>query len=108
MTPERWSDIDLVELSDVAWQVLDPDGDHEAVEQTWTAHVCAGRPPLPSDADLRTRVEQIATAVSPPAPAVRLRAVAAVMAFLAAHPERRDRGDALHAPHAIAVSEAPG
>ena len=34
-------------------------------------------------------------ALAPPAPAVPLRAVAAVMAFLAAHPERHDDGDAL-------------
>jgi hypothetical protein len=57
--------------------------------------VCAGWPPLPSHVDLRAHVEQLASAVSPPPPAIPLRTVAAVMVFLAAHPERRDGGDAL-------------
>jgi hypothetical protein len=95
MSPEPLSDIDLVELSDIAWQIIDPGGDHEAEERTWTALLHAGWPPLPTLADLRAHLDEIVTAVSPPAPAVPLRAVAAVMAFLAAHPQRRDVDEAL-------------
>jgi hypothetical protein len=95
MSPETLSDIDLVELSGTAWQIVDPGGDHEAEEQTWTALLRAGWPPLATVGDLRAHLEEIVTAVSPPAPAVPLRAVAAVMTFVAAHPERRDLGDAL-------------
>jgi hypothetical protein len=95
MIPKPLSDVDLVELSDIAWQVIDPGGEHEVEEQTWTALLQIGWPPLPGLAELRAHLDEIVTAVSPPAPAVPLRAVAAVIAFLAAHPERRDSDEAL-------------
>lgn len=92
---EPLSDIDLVELSDIAWQIVDPDGDHEAEEQTWTALLHTGWPPLATLADLRAHLDAIVAAVSPPAPAVPLRAVATLTAFLAAHPERHGIDEAL-------------
>lgn len=95
MSPEPLGDIDLIELSDRAWQIVDPDGDHEAEEQTWTAVLRVGWPPLATVADLRAHLDELVMAVSPPAPAVPLRPVAAVMAFLAAHRERHDLGEAL-------------
>ncbi|HEX6025737.1 MAG TPA: hypothetical protein VFZ00_27340 [Solirubrobacter sp.] len=39
---------------------------------------------------MRAHLEETVETLDPPAPAVPLEAVAAVMAFLAAHPERRD------------------
>jgi len=30
----------------MAWQVIDPDGDYEGEQQTWTADLHTGGPPL--------------------------------------------------------------
>jgi hypothetical protein len=83
------TDIDLVELSDLTWGLVDPDGEHEAEEQAWTALLPVGWPPVATVEELCARLEEIVQALVPPAPAVPLRAVAAVMTFLAVHPERR-------------------
>jgi hypothetical protein len=84
------TDIDLVELSDRAWGLVDPDAEHEAEEQAWVALLPVGWPPIATLEELCARLEESVQALVPPAPAIPLRAVAAVMAFLAAHPERRD------------------
>jgi hypothetical protein len=84
------TDVDLVELSDRAWGLVDPDAEHEAEEQTWVALLPVGWPPIATLEELCARLEEIVQSLVPPAPAVPVRAVAAVMAFLAAHPERRD------------------
>ncbi|MBI5103846.1 MAG: hypothetical protein HZB46_02445 [Solirubrobacterales bacterium] len=89
------SDIDLLALSDQAWDVVDPAAEHEAEEETWTAALRHGWPPPETVDDLRAHLDEVASSVQPRPPALPLRAVAAVMAFLAGHPERRDAGDAL-------------
>lgn len=89
------TDIDLVELADLAWELVDPEGAHEADEQAWTALLPAGWPPIATIPELSTRLEEIVQALVPPAPAVPLRAVAAVMAFLAAHPGHRGGDEAV-------------
>ncbi|HEX6020698.1 MAG TPA: hypothetical protein VFZ00_01800, partial [Solirubrobacter sp.] len=83
------TDLELVELSDRAWEIVDPEGAHEAEEQAWTALLPTGWPPLATLEELRAHLEEIVQTLDPPAPAVPLHAVAAVMTFLAAHPERR-------------------
>ena len=46
MIPEPLSDVDLVELSDIAWQAIDPGGDHEVEEQTCCTSAGRPRPPF--------------------------------------------------------------
>jgi len=84
------TDIDLVELSDRAWGLVDPEAEHEAEEQAWVTLLPVGWPPIATLEELCARLEEIVQSLVPPAPAIPVRAVAAVMAFLAAHPERRD------------------
>jgi hypothetical protein len=89
------NDTDLVALSDLAWGVVDPEGQHEAEEQAWVALLAAGWPPIATVEELCARLEEVVQTLVPPAPAVPLRAVAAVMAFLAAHPDRRGDDEAV-------------
>jgi hypothetical protein len=84
------TDIDLVELSDRAWGLVDAEAEHEAEEEAWVALLPVGWPPIATLEELCARLEEIVQSLVPPAPAVPVRGVAAVMAFLAAHPERRD------------------
>jgi hypothetical protein len=93
--------IELVELSDLAWTIVDPDGEHEQLEQAWIAA-------LPNDwqqpADtqvLSTRLAETVRALRPfgqtPLPEI----VSAAVLYLAAHVERRRVeeaviGEALH------------
>jgi hypothetical protein len=110
VTGQPLSDIDLLELSDMAWQVIDPDGDYEGEEQAWATHLHTAGPPLAGLEELRTQLDELVSALSPPAPAVPVRAVAAVMAFLAAHPDRHDLGEALlmDALHDAFGADLPG
>jgi len=92
---EPFTDIDLIALSDTAWQVIDPDGEYEDEEQAWSARLeSAGAPPA-SLHELRAHLDQLVAGLTPTAPSVPLSAVAAVMAFLAAHPDRHDMGESL-------------
>jgi hypothetical protein len=95
MAGEPLTDIDLVALSDTAWQVIDPEGEYEGEEQAWSARLGFGGAPLASLQELRTCLDQLVEVLTPEAPAVPLSAVAAVVAFLAAHPDRHDLGEAL-------------
>ena len=95
MAQQSVDDLDLVELSDSAWDFLDADGSHEAEEQAWVALLGAGWPPIATVAQLRAHVDAIAEALVAPPPALPLRLVAALMAFLAAHPERHDVDEGL-------------
>ena len=111
MAQESVHDLDLVELSDLAWGFLDGDDGHEAEEEAWVALLGAGWPPTATIAQLRAHLDAIAELLAAPSPAVPLRAVAALMAFLAAHPERRAvdeglLGEALH--EAFPGGELPG
>ena len=92
---EPLNDLDVVALSDRAWEIVDPAGTHEAEEETWSALVPAGWPALATVEELRARLDEVVQTLAPPAPAVPLRAVAAVMTFLAAHPDRHGSDDAL-------------
>ncbi|HEU4975698.1 MAG TPA: hypothetical protein VFT50_11455 [Baekduia sp.] len=95
MTPEVLSYLDLLALSDLAWGVVDPAAEHEREEQAWTSALPHGWPPRATTDDLRVHLGQVVSSVPLPPPAIPLETVAAVMVFLAEHPERRDLGDAL-------------
>jgi hypothetical protein len=95
MAGEPLTDIDLVALSDAAWQVIDPDGEYEGEEQAWSARLESGGAPLASLEELHAHLDQLVAALRPTAPAVPPSAVAAVVAFLAAHPDRHDLGEGL-------------
>lgn len=81
-------DLDLVELSDLAWGIVDPDGCHESEEQAWVALLGGDWRPVATIGELRARLDELAQALALPSPAVPLRVVAAVMTLLAAQPER--------------------
>src|ERR1019366_3882509 len=88
-------DLNLIALSDTAWQVIDPDGEYEAEEQAWSARLQTGEAPWASLEELRTHLDQLAAELGTTAPAVPPSVVAAVMIFLAAHPQGHDLGEAL-------------
>ncbi len=96
-----FNELDLLALSELAWQIIDPEGDHDAQEQTWTAALHDDPPPIESVEELRARLSAIADATVSPPPAVDPRALVALMVFLAEHPQRRRieeaaLADALH------------
>ena len=84
------NDSDLIELSDFAWGLVDPEGEHEAEEQAWVALLPMGWPAVATVEELSARLGEVVRALVPPSPAVPLRVVATVMAFAATHPDRRD------------------
>ena len=110
MSPPPLSDLDLLALSDLAWDIVDPAGEHEAEEEAWTASLRHGGPPLATSDAVRAHLDEMVSALVPRPPAVPVRVVAAVMAFLAEHPERRDAGDALliDAIHEAYGDDVPG
>jgi hypothetical protein len=83
------STIDLVALSDLAWTMLDPDGEHEALEQAWTAALPNDWPPAIDNEELQARLKEAATRLRPAGDDALLELVATVIGYLAAHPDRR-------------------
>jgi len=81
--------IELIELSDLAWTIIDPDGEHESIEQAWTAALPADWAPAEGVAYLRGRMSEIAGLVRGDGDAALLEVLSAVIVYLAAHPERR-------------------
>lgn len=86
---DRLNTIELVELSDLAWTIIAPDGEHEEHERAWTTALPHGWPPPADREELRAWVTQIADALRPAGADGLLELVAAVIVYLAAHPERR-------------------
>jgi hypothetical protein len=93
----------LVELSDEAWTVVDPEGEHEAEERRFVEVLVdpEGGFPLSGDSELRARLAATVESVAGDRIPAHLQAVSAVIAFLSRHPERRllDEGvlsEALH------------
>ncbi len=87
--PDQLSSIDVVELSDFAWTVVDPDGAHEADENLWTRALPRDWPPPRSVDELRRMLAETVSAVGDAANAGRLKIVATLMCFLAEHPASR-------------------
>jgi hypothetical protein len=95
---------DLLELSDQAWTVVDPEGEHEAEERRFVEALLVEPKdgfPLSGDTELRTHLATTVESVAGDRIRPHLQAVTAVIAFLSRHPERRllDEGvlsEALH------------
>lgn len=87
--PPRFTELDLLALSELAWDILDPEGDHEAQEEVWTAALHEDWPPIETVEELRVRLTEIVDAIAWPPPAVHSRILVALIVFLAEHPERR-------------------
>ncbi len=81
--------IELIELSDLAWSIIDPTGAHEAIEQVWTAALPEDWAPAVGIDDLRIRLGEIAGRLSRDGDRALLEVASAVIVFLAAHPDRR-------------------
>ncbi|MGA2319368.1 MAG: hypothetical protein ABSG95_01325 [Solirubrobacteraceae bacterium] len=99
--PNGFNELDLLALSELAWDIVDPEGDHEAQEHIWTVALAEDRPAIATTQELRARLNEIADAGSWPPPAVHPRALVALMVFLAENPQRRRieeavLADALH------------
>jgi hypothetical protein len=96
-----FNELDLLALSELAWEIVDPEGDHEAQEQAWTVALHEDWPPIETTEELRARLNEIADAISWPPPAVHPRALVALMVYLAENQQRRRveedmLNDALH------------
>ncbi len=87
--------IDVVELSDLAWTVIDPDGTHEAEEDRWTSALPRELPPPRSATELRRILAEEVVALSDAASPARLKLVATLMCFLAEHPLERPPDETL-------------
>ncbi len=87
--PAPVNELELLALSGLAWEIVDPEGDHEAQEQMWTAALHEDWPPIEGAEQLRARLEGIAETIVWSPPAVDPQALVAVMVFLAEHPQRR-------------------
>jgi len=96
-----FNELDLLALSELAWDIVDPQGDHEAQEQQWTAGLHEDWPPLDGVQELRARLNEIVETIEWLPPLVDPRVLVALMLFLAEHPQRRliedaTLADALH------------
>ena len=81
--------IELIELSDLAWTTINSTGEHEAIEQAWTAALPDDWAPAEGVEELRARLDEIKETVRSDGDAVLLDVLSAVIVYLAAHPERR-------------------
>lgn len=100
------SKTEVIALSDRTWEVIDPEGLHEADERRWVdemARQLAAEGPFETVEALRARLDGVCAAVGPAMDSVPPRAIALLMTFLASHPERHHLEDVLLAD---AVSEA--
>ncbi len=93
--PEQFSSIDLIQLSDLAWTAVDPDGAHEDEEARWAASLPLRWSPPGSAAALADMLAERVTSLSNGAGSARLKLVAAAMCFLADHPAPRALDEAL-------------
>ncbi|HYB26440.1 MAG TPA: hypothetical protein VEF89_07500 [Solirubrobacteraceae bacterium] len=86
---EYTSVIELIELSDLAWTIIDSDGKHESAERAWTAALPGDWAPDEGVDELRARLSEVMDAASEDGDRWMLEVVSAVIVYLAAHPERR-------------------
>ena len=84
-----FNELDLLALSELTWDIVDAEGDHEAQEQMWTAALHEDWPPIETTEQLKARLSEITDSIAWPQPAVHPRALMALMVFLAERPERR-------------------
>lgn len=81
--------IELVELSDLAWTIVDAVGEHESIEQAWTAALPDDWAPAEGVEALRVRLDEVRDRVQGGGDDPLLKAISAVVVYLAANPERR-------------------
>ena len=80
---------ELIELSDLAWTIVNSDGEHESIERAWTAALPDDWAPAAGVEELRARLSQMTDQLRSAGDAGLLEVVVAVVVYLAAHPERR-------------------
>jgi hypothetical protein len=95
MATRELYDFDVPALCDRAWDVVDPGAEHAEEERIWTILLRPGEDSLTSSEELRARLDHLVRTETPRPMAIPPRVVAAVMLFVAEHPERRDAGEAL-------------
>lgn len=99
-------ELDLVELSDRAWEVIDPIGLYEEEERHWVEALTAEGRSIAGLPALGRRLERVAETVGSPHDHVPTRLTALLMEFLASHEEIHELSDGvLH--DAIEDSYAP-
>ena len=81
--------VELIELSDLAWTIINSTGEHESIEQAWTAALPNDWAPAEGVEELRARLGQVTDTVRGDGDAALLEVVSAVIVYLAAHPEGR-------------------
>jgi hypothetical protein len=81
--------IELIELSDLAWTIVNSVGEHDSIEQAWTAALPDDWAPAEGIEELRARLDQITDRVRGDGDAALLEVVSAIIVYLAAHPDRR-------------------
>ncbi len=81
--------IELIELSDLAWTIINSDGEHESLEGAWTEALPRDWAPAKGVEELRARLGQITDRVREAADRALLEVVSAVIVYLAARPDRR-------------------
>lgn len=81
--------IELIELSDLAWTIIDADGEHESLEQAWTAVLPRDWAPAEGLEELRARLDEVKYGLRAAGDRALLDVVSAVIVYLAAHPDRR-------------------
>jgi hypothetical protein len=72
-----------------ATAVVDPEGQHEQLEQAWTAALPRDWPPPVDLEQLHARLRETVVALRPASAPALLELVSVVIVYLAAHPERR-------------------
>ena len=59
---------ELIELSDLAWTIVNSDGEHESIERAWTAALPDDWAPAAGVEELRARLRQITDQPAPVTP----------------------------------------
>ena len=85
--------IELIELSDLAWTIVNSVGEHEPIEQAWTSALPDDWAPAEGVDELRTRLGEITDLLRATGETALLEVVSAVIVYLADH---RPRGTRLH------------
>jgi hypothetical protein len=107
---EQPSVIELIELSDLAWTIINSDGEHDSIERAWTAALPDDWAPAEGVDALRIRLGEITDLLQAAGESVLLEVVSVVIVYLAAHSDRRRVeqaviGEALHEQYGDIVPE---
>jgi len=102
--------IELIELSDLAWTLINSDGEHDSIERAWTAALPGDWARTEGVDELRTRLSEITDRLRTTGDTALLEVVSPVIVYLAAHSDRRRVeqaviGEALHEQYGDAVLE---